>query len=97
MSTLGSSVAKRNKAHLTSAKNAVALFPRNHKLHPKIKTGNESRLTVYAVANWDGEAGSRRKSDTGIVIIYGKAPVYVASCNQKSILLSSPEADYMAV
>lgn len=59
--------------------------------------GNGDQLSVHVDADWAGETNSRRRSRTGILVRYGKAPIYASSSLQKSVSLSSAEAEYVAL
>lgn len=91
-STLRSFVADPEIVHLMVAKMTLRSLRRTMQYTLTLRPGNKSSLTLYADANWGGEAGSNRKSRTDIVILYGKTQVYITSCNQKAILLGSLEA-----
>lgn len=59
--------------------------------------GESNKLSAHVDSNWGGESGSGRRSRTGVAIFYGDALISYNSTLQKSIALSSTEAEYIAL
>lgn len=58
---------------------------------------DSTQLSAHADSNWGAEPGTQRRSRSGIIARYGKAPEYIISMLQKSIALSSTEEDYLTL
>lgn len=58
--------------------------------------GDLGQLNVYVDSSWCIELRSKRRSRTGILMQYGSTPIYVCSVLQRSIVMSSTEAECLA-
>jgi hypothetical protein len=63
-------------------------------VYPKLLNG-DNRLTGYSDSDWGGDADERR-STAGVIFFLGHMPVTWQSQKQKSVALSTCEAEYVA-
>ncbi|XP_036320876.1 secreted RxLR effector protein 161-like [Rhagoletis pomonella] len=77
--------AKRVLRYLKGTQNLGLLFKKNGK-----------NLTGYAVADWGASIGDRR-SYTGFIFSYGSTAISWESRKQRTVAMSSTEAEYMAI
>ena len=66
------------------------------KVQPEIDNKNESHTTVYTDSDWAGDKESRH-SVSGYVMFLMEVPILWKSRSQKTISLSSSEAEYYAL
>ena len=60
------------------------------------KSSNKPKLIGYVDSDWGGDY-TTKKSTTGYIFLFGSAPISWSSRLQKSVALSSCEAEYMAL
>ena len=63
-------------------------------VYPKLQNG-DNRLTGYSDSDWGGDADEWR-STVGVIFFLGRLPVTWQSQKQKSVALSTCEAEYVA-
>lgn len=62
-----------------------------------LRLGSSKQKQDYFGTNWGGEYKVERRSQTGILLIYGNAPIYATNKLQKSVPFSSTETTYRAI
>lgn len=96
-SFLGSHVQKPKLNHLMIAKRTLRYLRVTRiavlKLWPRV----DNQLHAHADANWGGAECTKRRSRSEIIIWYESAPIYTATCFQKSVSLTSTEAEYITL
>ena len=67
----------------------------NNTINYKISFNGLGKITAYSDADFGGDK-SDRKSTSGMIICFGNNPIYWASQKQKSIALSTAEAEFIS-
>ena len=83
------------KAHWTAAKRVLRYLKGTREFGVVYKRGGAAHLSGYADADWAGNRDTR-KSTTGYVFYMAEGPVIWTSVSQKSVSLSTYEAETMA-
>jgi hypothetical protein len=66
------------------------------KIHPQIETDGKWRMTVYTDSDWAGDKETRH-SVSGYVLFLLNVPILWKSHLQRTVSLSSSEAEYIAI
>lgn len=93
---LGSHVQKPKRNHLIIAKRTLRYLCGTTNAVLKLQPGVVNQLHAHGDANWGGAESTKRRGRSGIIIWYGSAPIYTATCSKKSVSPSLTEAEYMA-
>lgn len=96
-SFLSSNEKKPELNHLVIAKLTLRYLRGTKNVVLKLRPGVDDQLHAHTYADCGFAERTKRRSRSGIIIWYGPAPKYTATCCQKSVSLSSIEAEYMAL
>lgn len=88
---------KGHKSYLSVAKRALHDVCETEDVMFALCPDEGTQVKVYADYNWEGEPGFVRTSRIGIFAQYRKARLYITSCSQKKVSVSSSETEYMAL
>lgn len=80
-------------AHWTAAKR-ILRYLKGTSTHGLVFTSDDKQLNAFVDADWAGD--STRKSTSGFALFYGMCPISWESRLQKTVALSTCEAEYMA-
>ncbi|CAL1375783.1 unnamed protein product [Linum trigynum] len=84
-----------SKLHFAAAKRILRYLQGTKKLGLTYKKEAESKLTGYTDSDWAGSLDDR-KSTSGYIFCLGSKPISWSSKKQKTVALSSAEAEYIA-
>lgn len=92
-SILGTFVSRTESKHLRATHRVLKYLPATTRYVLALRLSTQTQLSAYSDASLGDEAETGRKSRSGIILFYGKAPIYLSSCSKKVIALSSTEAE----